>query len=157
MKQLLVIAFVMLTVVSLAQENDTTQLKWLTNLEEAEKVSEVENRPILVYFNGSDWCTPCKALKKDFFETEEFASRAKGMVLVMIDYPRRMDIISETQKAYNKTVMEEYNTDKSFPKLVMLNFKGKELGVISGYSSFSTYKDTSHHFAFVDKYLAKYN
>jgi thioredoxin-related protein len=156
MKRLVVIAILMLSVVSLAQD-DTSQLKWLTNLDEAEEIASNNNQPILLYFTGSDWCTPCKALKTDFFETEAFAERAKEIVLVMIDYPRRIDIITETQKAYNKTVIEKYNTDKSFPKIIMLNGKGKEIGQLSGYSSFNTYKDTSHHFAFVDEFIAKYH
>lgn len=157
MKHLVVLVFLMLTLVSFAQEDNATQLNWLTNLEEAREISKEENRPILVYFTGSDWCTPCKALKADFFETEEFAARASNLVLVKIDYPRRMDIITEVQKAYNLKVMEKYNKDKSFPKLVMINHKGKELGVLSGYSSFGSYKDTSHHFNFVDSHLSKYN
>ena len=156
MKRLVVLAILMLSVVSLAQD-DTSQLNWLTNLDEAEEIANTNHQPILLYFTGSDWCTPCKALKTDFFETEAFAERAKGIVLVMIDYPRRMDIISDTQKTYNKGVIAKYNDDKSFPKLIMLNGKGKEIGKLSGYSSFNTYKDTSHHFAFVDEFIAKYN
>ncbi|MBT8255558.1 MAG: thioredoxin family protein [Bacteroidia bacterium] len=154
MKQIVVITLLMFFTLSYAQEESTT-LNWLTNLEEAEAISKQNNQPILVYFNGSDWCTPCKALKSDFFDTEEFRTRAAELVLVMIDYPRRVDIISEEQLVYNKNVMSKYNTDRSFPKLVILNNKGKELGNLSGYSSFNTYKDTSHHFAFVDKYLVK--
>lgn len=156
MKQLVIVALVMFSTVSFSQD-DSSQLNWLTNLDEAKEISKTNHKPILLYFTGSDWCTPCKALKTDFFETEEFATRAKDLVLVMIDYPRRMDIISETQKAYNKTVIEKYNANKSFPKFIMLNAKGKEIGELSGYSSFNTYKDTSHHFAFVDEYIAKYN
>lgn len=156
MKRYIVIFFVLLSALTTAQE-ETSQLTWLTNLEEAEEASKELDKPILMYFTGSDWCTPCVALKADFFETDEFAERAKGLILVMIDYPRRMDIISESQKKYNKSVMEKYNTDKSFPKLLMLNSSGKEIGMLSGYSSFNTYKDTSHHFAFVDKFLAKNN
>jgi len=146
----------MFSTVSFSQD-DSSQLNWLTNLDEAKEISKKNHSPILLYFTGSDWCTPCKALKTDFFETEEFALRAMDLVLVKIDYPRRVDIISETQKAYNKTVIEKYNTSKSFPKLIMLNRKGMEIGELSGYSSFNTYKDTSHHFAFVDEFIAKYN
>lgn len=165
MNKLLILACLLLVNISFAQDvtevGETTEenstLDWLTNLEEAEKISEEKNLPILIYFTGSDWCPPCKALKKDFFETPDFAQRAKGLVLVMIDYPRRMDIISDGQRAYNKTIIAKYNTNKSFPKIVMVNKKGHELGKLSGYSSFNTYQDTSYHFSFVDKYVAKSN
>jgi len=156
MKSFAVITLLMLSLSSFAQDN-VSQLDWLTNLDEAKEIAKEENKPILVYFTGSDWCAPCKALKTDFFETDEFASRAQSLVLVMIDYPRRIDIISETQRAYNKKIIDTYNPDKAFPAMVMLNKKGKEDGKLTGYSSFNSYKDTSHHFTFVDESLAKYN
>jgi thioredoxin-related protein len=156
MRYFFVIALVLISSVSLAQDN-TSQLNWLTNVDQAEAISQQENKPILIYFTGSDWCSPCVALKKDFFETQEFAERAKNLVLVKIDYPRRMDIITPEQRAYNKTIISKYNTNKSFPNLVMINSRGAELGNISGYSSYNTYQDTSHHFRFVDEHLAKNN
>ncbi|MEM7087681.1 MAG: thioredoxin family protein [Bacteroidota bacterium] len=154
MKPLAVIALVMLFLPSFAQDN-TSQLDWLTNLDEAKVIAKEKKRPILVYFNGSDWCAPCKALKSDFFETEEFALRAENLVLVMIDYPRRVDIITQEQRTYNKKIIDTYNPEKAFPTLLMLNRKGKELGKLGGYSSFNSYKDTSHHFSFVDEFLPK--
>lgn len=151
MRRIIVLAFLLVSVLSFGQE-DTYELNWLTNLEEAKSVSKAEGKNILVYFTGSDWCTPCVALKRDFFQTEAFAEKSKDFVLVMIDYPRRSDIISAEQKAYNKTIITKYNTNKSFPKLLMLNSRGSEIGKLSGYSSFNTYQDTSHHIAFVDKF-----
>ena len=154
-KRFLIVTLVFLsTAVSFAQENGSS-LDWLTNLEEAEKISKQTSKPILMYFTGSDWCPPCVALKNDFFESPEFATRADRFVLVMIDYPRRIDIISEEQLAYNKKVIGKYNSNKSFPKLLVLNHSGKELGRLSGYSSYSTDQDTSYHFEFVDKFSRK--
>ncbi len=150
MRPLIYIALFLFSISSFSQD-ETSQLNWLTNMDEAEAISKKENKLILVYFTGSDWCSPCVALKKDFFETEEFAERAKNLVLVMIDYPRRSDIISEEQRAYNKKIMAKYNTNKSFPKLVMVNSGGSEMGKLSGYSQ----RDTSHHFTFVDEYLTR--
>lgn len=154
MKHLLIAALFITSAISFSQESNTS-LNWHTNLEEAEKISKETKKPILMYFTGSDWCPPCVALKKDFFDSEEFVSRAKDFVLVMIDYPRRIDIISEEQMAYNKRILAKYNQSKSFPKLLVLNDKGQELGKLSGYSSYNTYQDTSHHFAFVDKFAAR--
>jgi len=135
---------------SLMAQNETSNLKWLTNLEAAQKVAKEEGKPILLYFTGSDWCSPCKKLKTDFFENPLFQERAEKLVLVMIDYPRRMDILTKDQLAYNKTIIEKYNTDKSFPKIIVLNHKGKEKGRISGYSSL---RDATPHFAFIDTHL----
>ena len=133
-------------------ETKTSKIEWLTNLEKAQSVARLQNKPILVYFTGSDWCPPCIALKEDFFEHEDFASYAAHFVMVMIDYPRRIDILSAEQLAYNKKVVAKYNTSKSFPKLLLLDQNLSVRDKLSGYSSFNTYKDTSHHFAFVNKH-----
>ncbi|MBT8263291.1 MAG: thioredoxin family protein [Bacteroidia bacterium] len=147
MKYILIIAFMGLSAITYAQDNDNA-LAWYTNLEEAQKVSKKEKKPILLYFNGSDWCAPCKMLKKDFFDTSEFRDRSEEFVLVMIDYPRRIDILSEEQFAYNKRLVAKYNKARTFPKILVLNNKGKPQDEISGYSSL---RDTSNHFAFLDR------
>lgn len=133
----------------------TSSLNWLTNLEEAQKQSKATNKPILVYFTGSDWCAPCVALKSDFFESDDFATYSNDFILVMIDYPRRVDIVSETQLAYNKKVIAKYNESKTFPKILIMDKNGKEKDKLSGYSSFNGYKDTSHHINFVKKYASR--
>lgn len=147
MKYFLIIAFLGLSAITYAQDNDTS-LHWYTNLEEAQKVSKKTNKPILLYFTGSDWCSPCKLLKKDFFDSDEFIKKSEEFVLVMIDYPRRTDILTEEQFAYNKSIVAKLNRGRTFPKLIILNNKGKQQDEISGYSSL---RDTSNHFAFLDR------
>lgn len=133
-----------------AQEN-TTQLNWLTNLEEAKALSKEQKKPILVYFTGSDWCSPCKKLKEDFFDTPEFGDRAEDMVLVMIDYPRGADIITPEQMQYNKKIISQYNKRTLFPKLLALDHNGTELGEITGYGRAG---GPGNHFKFVNRYLS---
>jgi len=131
----------------------SSSIDWLTNLEEAKKIAKRDRKPILLYFTGSDWCTPCVALKEDFFDTEEFAKYEDQFVMVYIDRPRRLDIISPEQMEYNKKIIAKYKTT-SFPRMMILDSSGRKKGDLSGYSSFSTYKDTSHHFNLVKKYAS---
>ena len=126
---------------------------WLTNLEEAKKIAKRDRKPILLYFTGSDWCTPCVALKKDFFETKEFAAYEDKYVMVYIDRPRRLDIISPEQMVYNKKIIAKYKTT-SFPRVMILDSSGNKKDDLSGYSSFNTYQDTSYHFNLVKKYAS---
>jgi len=149
-RYLLFVLFLSFSVSLSAQDDDSGSLQWLTNLEEAKKISKKTDKPILLYFTGSDWCPPCKLLKQDFFDSEEFVKLADDLVLVMIDYPRRLDILTEAQFAYNKEIVAKYNKERSFPKLLILNDRGKQKDVISGYSSL---RDTSNHFAFLNRNL----
>ncbi|RFN58372.1 thioredoxin family protein [Marixanthomonas ophiurae] len=149
MKRVILIALIFITTIATAQMK-SSKLNWHTNLEEAQTLSQVDNKPILIYFTGSDWCAPCKKLKEDFFESPKFKHKAEDLVLVVIDYPRRVDLLSQEQLDYNKTVIAKYNKQQTFPKLVMLNSEGREMGRISGYSPS---RDTSKHFTFIDEHI----
>ncbi len=145
MKKLILIFVLCIGFQSVAQS-----LKWETDFETAKKISSQQNKPILVYFNGSDWCGPCKMLKKDFFETPEFGKRAQRMVLLMVDMPRRIDIITPEQKKKNIEMVKKYNTEGSYPTLVALNEHGHIIGELGGYSFL---RETDRHFAFVDSVI----
>jgi len=142
-------------VIETTEKKSNSSVQWNTSLEVAKELAAKNNKSILVFFTGSDWCAPCIALKEDFLETEDFTKHADDFVLLLIDYPRRKDILSAEQMKINRKVIDQYNSSKTFPKLVMLNKNGNEIGKLSGYSSYSSYKDTSHHIAFIDKYISK--
>ncbi len=151
MKKLLFLAVVMIGMTSFAQEENS--LKWHTNLETAIALSKEQSKPILIYFTGSDWCAPCKMLKADFWNSDEFGKRAEKFVLVMADEPRRMDIITPEQRTYNRKLAKKYNPEGSYPNIVALNHKGKVLGGMSGYTML---RETDKHFDFVDGVLKNY-
>lgn len=148
---ILVLAFALVSNV-FAQE-EVSNLNWLTDINQAKSISSKEKKPILVYFTGSDWCPPCKMLKQDFFNTPEFEEKAKNMVLLMVDMPRRIDIISAEQKKKNTALVNKYNKDGGYPNIVALNSKGNVIGEISGYTFL---RETDRHDAFVDSVLENY-
>lgn len=147
MKKLILTILVFISFFGFSQD-----LHWETDLNIAKEIAAQQNKPIIMYFTGSDWCSPCKQLKADFFHSEEFMDRANSLVLLMIDLPFRQDIITDEQRKKNKGVNKKYNPSDSFPYLVGLNSKGKILNDISAYSSL---RDTSLHFDFLN-YLTKF-
>lgn len=130
-----------------------SKLNWLLDFDEAKQISLKQDKPILVYFTGSDWCSPCKKLKTDFFNTEKFEIESQKFVLLLVDLPRRNDIISAEQKRKNMIVMQDYNRRSSFPTLVGLDSDGKTLGDINGYSRSYGIND---YYNFLKKILKKY-
>lgn len=109
------------------------EINWYTDFKTAREDAKAQKKPMLVYFTGSDWCKPCVKLKRDFFNTPEFAAAAKDYVVVMLDIPYRDDIISMDQKAKNKEVQKKLNS-KVFPTLIALDSKGKERNRMERYS-----------------------
>ncbi len=122
---------------------------WHYNLDTAKKLAQQKDKNILVYFTGSDWCPPCKMLKKDFFDTTEFSEAATNYVLVYIDMPRNKNILSSEQLEHNKKLTTEYNRKGIFPLIKVLNNQGKSLDEHSGYSMNG---DTRRHLWLLKKY-----
>lgn len=89
----------MLTSMSIhAQE----ELTWHTDMSKATDISIKENKPMFLFFTGSDWCGWCIRLQKEVFKTPEFVKWAKdNVVLVELDFPRKNDQTEElkTQNA----------------------------------------------------------
>lgn len=110
------------------------EIVWLHNYDAAVKQSVKQNKNILVYFTGSDWCAPCKKLKQDFFDTEEFRSLSKAYVLLYIDIPMNKDLLSAKQLEHNKALLPKLNKKNVFPLLKVLDSGERELDELSGYS-----------------------
>ncbi|MDC0218997.1 thioredoxin family protein [Verrucomicrobia bacterium] len=100
---------------------------WLTNIEKAKEVAKKEGKAVLVEFTGSDWCPPCKALKKNVFNSDEFKAYAKKhLVLVELDFPRDKSKVSKEQAAYNREQAKAFAV-KGYPTVILMDSAGKEL------------------------------
>lgn len=156
MKKLLILIIVLFQVSSLFAQ-DSNELNWVDNFDSAKKIAKTENKPILIFFTGSDWCGICKMLDKDFLSSDKFKKIAnEKLVLYKADFPRRTDLISDVQKKVNITLDNKYSKarhKRSFPTIVFVNANGTELGYIE---SFNYMHDTSRHFGLIDKVLLQY-
>lgn len=106
--------------------------EWLTDYEQALRLAKEEGKPILMNFTGSDWCPPCKLLKRDVFETDEFARYAnENLILLELDYPFNKEQPPELVKQ-NEGLQETYKIE-SFPTLIVLDPEGNEEKRTIGY------------------------
>ncbi|MDI9310401.1 MAG: thioredoxin family protein [Limnohabitans sp.] len=65
-------------------------LVWHTDVKKAMEIAKKEDKPMFLFFTGSDWCGWCMRLQSEVFKTTEFESWAKEkVVLVELDFPRR--------------------------------------------------------------------
>lgn len=112
---------------------------WLTDFSKAQAQAKAEHKLILMDFNGSDWCPPCKALKKNVFSSPEFLEYAKkNLVLVDVDFPRQKKLSPEQTEA-NEALSKKFAVE-GFPTVVILDSTGKELKKDVGYDD-QTAKD----------------
>lgn len=136
MKQTIYASIFLLVLLCLSSSSFSAN--WLTDFEIAKKRANTENKPIILVFQGSDWCAPCRKLEKKVWHTPDFESHAdKNYVLLKADFPRKSaNQLSEHQQKANEALAEKYNPNGHFPSVVVLNGKGEILGV-TGYKPLS--------------------
>lgn len=129
---------------------DSIKLNWIATYDEALEISKKENKPILLYFTGSDWCGPCKVLDKELFHTEKFKELSdKNLVLLEVDIPRKHDLLSPDKISENLYLKEKYRVN-SFPTLLFVNHKGKKISEKSGYVI------TEYYFPYIQSVVYNY-
>jgi thioredoxin-related protein len=125
MKKIISIIIVVLAAVSTINAQD-----WQTDFEKAKAIATKESKPIVLVFQGSDWCAPCIKLDREIWSTDTFKTYAKDhFVMLQADFPRKKkNNLSEAQQASNAKLAELYNKSGIFPFVVVLDAKGKVLG-----------------------------
>ncbi len=103
---------------------------WQTDITKAKELSLNGNKPIILVFQGSDWCAPCIKLDREIWSSEEFKAYSKEhFVMLKADFPKRKkNALPEAQVAKNAQLAETYNKQGLFPFVVILNSDGKVLG-----------------------------
>ena len=92
-------------------------LTWHTDMNQAVAVSTKEQKPLFLFFTGSDWCGWCIRLQKEVFKTPEFIAWAKdNVVLVELDFPRRTAQAEEIKKQNNE--LQQAFGIQGFPTVV---------------------------------------
>jgi thioredoxin-related protein len=104
--------------------------EWHTDFETAIQISSEENHPIILVFQGSDWCAPCIKLDREIWSTEEFKTYAKDhFVMLQADFPRKKkNALPNDQQLKNNQLAEKYNKQGYFPFVVVLDKEGTILG-----------------------------
>ena len=104
-----------------AQEN----LPWQTDMKKAIAISKSENKPLFLFFTGSDWCGWCIRLQKEVFKTPEFAKWAKdNVILVELDYPRQTPQSAEIKKQNSE--LQQTFAVQGYPTVWFVNASKKD-------------------------------
>lgn len=114
-------------------------LTWRTNINEAINVSKTENKPLFLFFTGSDWCGWCIRLQNEVFKTPEFISWAKEkVVLVELDFPRRTPQSDELKMQNNQ--LQQFFAIRGYPSVRIV----KAGAPIDGKTSFELLGETGY-------------
>lgn len=117
MKKLIAL-FLFVTSIGFAQQTETFTQKL--------ELAKTENKNVLLYFSGSDWCAPCVKFKKFIVNTPEFQTFAtENLIIYNADFPRlsKNKLAKEVEKE-NETLADKYNSKGIFPLILLLDIDG---------------------------------
>jgi len=131
-----ILMFFLGSIVSFGQQTVVTKkkesVKWEMSFDKAVEKSKKENKPILIFFTGSDWCPPCKQIDRELFHTQKFEDFSeRNLVLYKADFPRNRYLVSSDVKKVNSKLQYEYRIS-AFPTVVVINAAGEVLGKKKG-------------------------
>jgi thioredoxin-related protein len=107
MKNTFFLLFIVLFSANLSAQKE--QLTWYTDLNEASKISAKTNKPLMLFFTGSDWCGWCIRLQKEVFLTKEFIKWAdESVILVDVDFPKDKSKQSSSLQSQNSLLARQY-------------------------------------------------
>lgn len=102
-----------------------------TNPPEAFEAMQTQDRPLLLVFQGSDWCIPCINLEHKVLSQPDFLSFVKdNLVMLKADFPQQKRLQASLEKQY-EALAEQYDPEGSFPKMLLLDRNKKVLHIFS--------------------------
>lgn len=107
-----------------------TGQEWLTHFDDAKKIASEKDRPIVLVFQGSDWCAPCIKLDREIWNTDVFLKYAsEHFIMLQADFPKKKkNALPKEQQDRNNELADKYNPQGIFPFVVLLNSGGDVLG-----------------------------
>ncbi|MFW5812489.1 MAG: thioredoxin family protein [Alkalispirochaetaceae bacterium] len=119
-------AFAVLLSLSSVSAEEWEVYDWEISLEEARERAVAEDKEIMYYFAGSDWCGWCERLVGEVFSQELFRSFEERFVVpVLIDFPREREISEELQER-NGGLSDEFEVE-GYPTVVILSAEGEQV------------------------------
>ena len=116
------------TFISKNKDNDLDSLSstseytvdWLTDYSAAKAKAEIEGKPILINFTGSDWCAACIRLNKEIFSKPVFMKFAnEHLILLKIDFP--FGVQQEESLINQNNFLYDYFEIEGLPTVILLN------------------------------------
>lgn len=105
----------------------TSKINWMTNYEDAVMQAKRENKPLLLFFTGSDWCGWCHKLENEALSTTEFADAANDQfVFVLVDFPLKTAQDGNIKKQ-NQQLQKDFDV-KGYPAIILLDPNNQQIG-----------------------------
>lgn len=101
-------------------------VKWETNYKEALASSKQENKPLLLFFTGSDWSGTAMRMKQEILDAASFQNQvATRFICLEVDFPQH-SLLSQERLEQNNLLKERFEI-KEWPSLLLLDSQEREI------------------------------
>lgn len=109
-----------------ADTSAVSEINWMTDFEAAKLQAKAQNKPIFLFFTGSDWCPWCIKIDTQILSTPAFQQAlSQKMIFVKIDFPRKTKLDKAT-KDQNDKLSKTYDVH-GFPTVILLDSNGQRI------------------------------
>lgn len=99
------------------------KLQWYTNYEQALSAARSQNKPLVLFFTGSDWCGWCKKIDQEIFQTSDFSNEiGNNFIFVEVDFPMNKQLPANEQ-SQNGMLKQQFNVT-GYPTIIVLDSNG---------------------------------
>lgn len=102
--------------------------KWLSRLDEAERLAVRDSKDLFILFTGTAWCAPCVQFETDVLSRIEFLDSAKSFILVKLEYPISDEELPPQQRKDLTAWRERYGI-RAFPTAILTDAMGRPYAV----------------------------
>lgn len=128
---------------------------WHTDYAEAQSLSSKSEKPLLLFFNGSDWSGWAMKMKHEILDLPQFQEKIeRELVCVDIDFPKHQ-ALPEKIRQQNLTLKKNYDVSET-PSLLLVDVDGRLIAKV-GYipESIETLSEDLLRFLKQDKELQR--
>lgn len=95
-------------------------IPWLSNYNTALSKAREDDKLVILFFTGSDWCHWCQKLERELFSEVLLQNELPSIAVPLhVDFPRRKTI-SQKQRRINQALKETFKVD-TFPTVIILD------------------------------------
>lgn len=122
--------------------NESNSIHWETDFTAAKKSAKEEEKPLFLFFTGSDWCPYCLRFKDQILDQTSFAEMVSDkFIFVELDFPKSKELPPELVKQ-NQKLKKKYRI-QGFPTVIILSHNLDKLAS-RGYIPVSPEQYASH-------------
>ncbi len=105
---------------------EKSELAWETDYQQALKMSHEDKKPLLLFFNGSDWSGLAMKMKNEVLDTDSFREKICSQFhCVEVDFPLHTKLAAAEQE--QNTRLKAHFAVEEYPLLLILDSNEREI------------------------------